>query len=266
MRIIAADDEQLALEILTEAIHEAMGNAEVASFLKAREILPYVEEHGCDIAFLDIQMRGVSGIEIALKIKEIAPKANIIFVTGFGEYTSAAMKMHASGYIEKPVTAQKIKKEIEDLRYPMEKENPYLLKAVCFGNFDVYTREGSPMHFDRSKAKECLAYLICHCGTSCSIREIAAVLFEDEPYSRKQANYMQKIISSMLQSLREVHAEEIIQKNFNMIRVDCKRIDCDYYHFRDGEEGAYHLYQGAFMAQYPWAEYVKGYLEKQVTK
>ena len=264
MRIIAADDERLALEILTEAIHEAMGDVEVASFLKAREILPYVEEHGCDIAFLDIRMRGVSGIEIALKIKAAAPKANIIFVTGFGEYASDAMKLHASGYIEKPVTAEKIKKEVEDLRYPMEERTSFLLKIVCFGNFDVYTADGMPVHFERSKAKECLAYLVCHCGTSSSIREIASVLFEDEPYSRKQANYMQKIISSMLRSLREAHAEEIIQKDFNTIAIDCKRIDCDYYRFRDGDAAARNLYQGSFMAQYPWAEYVKGYLENQV--
>lgn len=266
MRIIAADDERLALDMLVEAIQEVQSDAEIVSFLKAGEILPFVEEHGCDIAFLDIRMRSVSGVEIAMKIKAIQPKANIIFVTGYGEYASDAMKMHASGYIEKPVTAQKIKKELEDLRYPIAKKVHFLLKAVCFGNFDVYAADGSAIHFERTKAKECLAYLIYKCGSACSTREIASVLFENETYDRNQANYMQKIISSMVRSLKSVQADEIIQRNFNLISIDPEKIDCDYYRFRKGEIEAQNQYQGAFMAQYSWAEYVNGYLENQVIK
>lgn len=261
MRIIAADDERPALEMLTEAIQQAKSDAEVASFLKAGEILPYVEEHGCDIAFLDIRMRSVSGVEIAMKIKAIQPKANIIFVTGYGEYASDAMKMHASGYIEKPVTPEKIKKELDDLRYPVVGKAHCLLKAVCFGNFDVYTLDGNPVHFERSKAKECLAYLICKSGSSSSIREIASILFENEPYDKNHANYMQKIISSMMRSLKTVGAEQMIQKHFNRLSVDTEKLDCDYYQFQNGDEQMQKRYHGLFMAQYSWAEYINGYLE-----
>jgi two-component SAPR family response regulator len=52
-----------------------------------------------------------------------------------------------------------------------------------------------PLHFERSKAKEIFAYLIYKHGASCTIREIAAILFEDEPYDRKQQWHIQKIIS-----------------------------------------------------------------------
>lgn len=61
-------------------------------------------------------MRGVSGIDVAKQLKEIIPDINIIFVTGYDEYTKDAMAIHASGYIEKPVTAGKVRKETEDLR------------------------------------------------------------------------------------------------------------------------------------------------------
>ena len=70
-----------------------------------------------------------------------------------------------------------------------------LLKVRCFGNFEVFNLNNIPLHFERSKAKEVFAYLIYKHGASCTIKEIAAVLFEDEPYDRKQQGYTQKIIS-----------------------------------------------------------------------
>ena len=94
-------------------------------------------------------MRGVSGIDVAKQLKEIIPDINIIFVTGYDEYTKDAMAMHASGYIEKPVTAGKVRKETEDLRYPLPAENEPRLKFQCFGNFEVYDRTGKAGTFQQ---------------------------------------------------------------------------------------------------------------------
>lgn len=60
-----------------------------------------------------------------------------------------AMAIHASGYIEKPVTAGKVRKETEDLRYPLPAENEPRLKIQCFGNFEVYDRTGKPAPFQQ---------------------------------------------------------------------------------------------------------------------
>jgi len=58
-------------------------------------------------------MRGMTGVEVAKKLKEINPKMNIIFVTGFSDYKGDAMDMKASGYIMKPVTAEEVKAELD---------------------------------------------------------------------------------------------------------------------------------------------------------
>ena len=73
-------------------------------------------KNGCDVAFPDIHMRGMNGVEVAKELKKINPKMNIIFVTGFSEYTGDAMRLHASGYIMKPVTKEKVEAELSDLR------------------------------------------------------------------------------------------------------------------------------------------------------
>lgn len=117
MKILAVDDEPLALEMLSDAIHQACPNAQVYEFSSPSRALESARRQPCDIAFLDIHLRGMTGVDLARKLKDILPSINIIFVTGYDNYTGDAMAMHASGYIMKPVTAQKIQAEISDLRY-----------------------------------------------------------------------------------------------------------------------------------------------------
>ena len=117
MNIIAVDDEKLSLEALVSCIKENLPNETVNAFRKTSDAEVYVCRNGCDIAFLDIEMRDVNGIELAKKIQEINSKVNIVFVTGYGDYTGEAFSIFASAYIMKPVTAEKVKKALETLRY-----------------------------------------------------------------------------------------------------------------------------------------------------
>lgn len=257
MRIIAADDEVLALEMLVEAIDEAFPDSEIFDFTKPSQILEFAQNNpSCDIAFLDIHMRGMSGVELAKKLKDTTPNINIVFVTGFDKYASDAMKLHASGYIMKPVTKEKIEDEINDLRHPIQPKSGALLKVQCFGNFDVFTPDGVPVHFERSRSKEVFAYLVHKNGSSCTIKEIAAVLFEDEPYDLKQQAYVQKIISSMMKSLKKCNAVDTVFKKYNALSVNVSKLDCDYYRFKELDTGAVNAYNSEYMAQYYWADFM----------
>lgn len=112
MRILCVDDEPLMLQMLEMAVKEAKPDADITAFDDQDELLEDAKSGGCDIAFLDIHMRGMNGVELAKELKAVNPKMNIIFVTGFSEYAGDAMSLHASGYIMKPVTAEKIKRSL----------------------------------------------------------------------------------------------------------------------------------------------------------
>ena len=256
MKILCVDDEPLALEMLTEAIGEAEPNAELKAFRKQSELLAEAEQNGCDIAFLDIHMRGMNGVELAKKLKEVNPKMNIIFVTGYDEYTGDAMRLRASGYVMKPVTKEKLEEELKELRFPIEPKSDALLKVQCFGNFDVFTPDGTPVHFERSKSKEVFAYLVHRHGSSCTVKEIAAALFEDEPYDLKQQAYLQKIFSAMMKSLKKIGCEKVVNKSYNSMSVNVGLIDCDYYRFLELDAGAVNSYQSEYMSQYYWADFM----------
>ena len=256
MKVIAIDDEYLALNLLVEAIEEARPDAEVHGFSDPDELLEYAKENPVDIACLDIQIYDVLGTELAKKLKEMQPRINIIFVTAYGEYVSDAMKMHASGYLRKPVVAEDIAREFSDLRYEIEnKESSLKIKVKCFGSFEVFFPNDEIFHFSRAKSKEAFAYLICKNGSSSTINELGSILFEDEPYDEKKKNYIQKIISAMNKDLEAAGIADVVRKSYNSIAVDTKLIDCDYYHYLAGEATLESAYHGEFIDQYSWAEY-----------
>ena len=258
MRILCLDDEELALQMLEMCVRAARPEADISAFDDQDELLEDAARNGCDVAFLDIHMRGMNGGEVAKRLKDINPKMNIIFVTGFSEYKADAMDMRASGYIMKPVTKEEVARELDELRFPIIPKKDSVLKVQCFGNFDVFTPDGCPVHFERSKSKEIFAYLVHRHGSSCSTREIAAALFEDEPYDNKQKSYMQILISAMLRSLKKIGAEKVINKSYNALSVNPAMLDCDYYRFKELDAGAVNAYECEYMSQYYWADFLYG--------
>ena len=71
MRIIAVDDEKIALEALAGSIKAIVAEDEVVTFRYPEDALEYAKENLCDIAFLDIEMVGMSGTELAEELKKI---------------------------------------------------------------------------------------------------------------------------------------------------------------------------------------------------
>ena len=113
-------------------------DANIHAFLNAAELLQFAEEHTINIAFLDIQMRGITGTEVAHKLQAMQPRINVIFCTAYDDYKGHAMDLHASGYLMKPVTVEDIRRELSMLRFPLEADDPGTaapeqLKVTCFG-------------------------------------------------------------------------------------------------------------------------------------
>ena len=75
-----------------------------------KDALAYMQENSVYLAFLDIQMPGMLGTELAKRIKLLHPTIHIVFTTGYDSYMGDAFSLHANGYILKPVTNAKIEK------------------------------------------------------------------------------------------------------------------------------------------------------------
>ena len=254
MHILATDDEQSALNVLMGAVREAVPNVMVHGFRNPVEALEFMKETKCEIAFLDIQMREMSGIVFARKLKEIHPKINIVFVTGYSQYANEAFALHASGYVYKPVTDDKIINEMENLRNPIKWKDTGIV-VNTFGKFELIVN-GEEVSFGRAKAKELLAYLVDKQGKSATRKELASVLFEREDYSRATQNYLSKIIKELVSVLERVDADKILKRGLNSYSVDVDAFNCDLYDYESDNVTPEELnrFQGEYMKQYSWAE------------
>lgn len=258
MKVMIVDDEKLALNNLKKILGEVQPGVEIVTFLYSKEAFEYLSVNPVDIAFLDIEMGGLSGIELAEKCKQYCASVNIIFVTGYSRYSLDALKLHASGFLLKPVRADDLLVELENLRYPL----PQICKKVriqTFGYFEVYVDE-IPLKFPRQKCKECLAYLVDRRGAGVTHAQLSAVLWEDEPYSRAIQNYTHKIISDLVKALKQVGADDIIRRRHMDIAIDMGKVNCDYFSAVSGEMGWMNTFTGEYMTNYSWAEFTLGEL------
>jgi len=256
MRILAIDDSDSALKLLVGSISKARPTAEVFPFHKPSDLLEFARNNPCNIAFLDIEIWGMNGLEVAKKLKEIYPRINIIFVTAYSKYASEAFELYPSGYVLKPVTKEAVEREIKNLRYPFDPKTNVRLYAQTFGNFEVFSY-GTPLKFGYTKTKELLAYLIDRNGAMASINELCAVLWENEQDTENLKAYLRKLISDLLKTLRAIDAQDIIMKQHKNIAILPEKIICDSYGFMKGDPACVNAYRGQYMSQYSWAEVPK---------
>lgn len=254
MNIYAIDDEKLALNALVRAIEEAVPEAAIHAFGRPSEMIAAIPTTPCDVAFMDIQMPGVTGLELARKLKAVYPQVNIIFVTGYGEYGVEAMNLRASGYLMKPVTTAKVMEEMLALRNPIASQaDGKKLYIQAFGNFEVFA-DGKQVNFRRAKTKELFAYLVDRMGANITMGELMAVLWEDGDDSKSAQSHLRTLISELRSMLKELGAQDVIVKGRNVIAINMDAVSCDFYSYVKYPMENINLYRGEYMTQYSWAE------------
>ena len=255
MRAIAVDDEIYMLENLAEAV-SASGDIEaVNTFSSCSAALSYATEHPIDIAFLDINMRGIGGLGLAEKLLALQPRCKIVFCTGHEEYAVSAFQLHVSGYLMKPITPEAVQKEIDHVKGVKATEK--LLTIRCFGNFEVLSN-GEILPFRRTKTKELLAVLVDRNGAGLTAKQICAILFPQDTDDTKNAAYLRQLILDLKNTLKTIRAEDVFRHDTPYYRIDTDLISCDYLSFLETGKPDF---RGEYMTQYSWAEETCGLLQ-----
>ena len=122
MFVLALDDEKYALESLSEQLKLIFCEAEIKEETKPSEALSWAEnlaERGEELsyAFLDIQMRGMNGLEVAARLKDLHPRVVVFFCTAYSEYAFDAFGLYAKGYLLKPVQAKDIEQVLDEVLF-----------------------------------------------------------------------------------------------------------------------------------------------------
>jgi len=114
MRALLVDDEPAARERLRRILQGFDGLEIVGEAEDGEQAIKRIAELNPDLVFLDIQMPGCSGMEVAASLK--SPRPQIVFCTAFDEYAVDAFELHAVDYLLKPVSRARLAKAIERAR------------------------------------------------------------------------------------------------------------------------------------------------------
>ena len=97
---------------------DVLPNAAVTGFTDAEETLEYAKANRVALAFLDIELRNTSGLDLCRDLLAINPHTNVVFLTAYGNYSLDAWSTGASGFMLKPITPEGVKEQLKHLRYP----------------------------------------------------------------------------------------------------------------------------------------------------
>ena len=113
MKILIADDEQLARTRLRGLINELALGEVVAEAADGEQVLAGVAQHQPDVVLLDIRMPGMDGLTTAARLDRLERPPAVVFTTAYDEYALAAFQAHAVGYLLKPVRREHLSKALQ---------------------------------------------------------------------------------------------------------------------------------------------------------
>lgn len=249
MRVIYVDDESTLLENFRLTVEGLSLIDELNLFRKSEDALKWAEKNPVDVAFLDIEMPMINGIELAKRLKETDQNIRIVFVTAFEQYALQAFGVEAIGYLLKPYSRKDVEKELEKASYvrprPRKKVEIHTMPDL------MIMVDDSTLQLGHTKQEELLALLIDRGETGITGRDAIACIWPD-----KLANdsIYWVTMSRLKNRLKDAGIEHIIgsegQKKF--IRTDS--VECDLYQMLSGDTRVIAKYSGVYLRRYSWAE------------
>lgn len=165
LKAIIVDDEAPARSELRFLLDE-IGQVEVAAeAATVREAIEKLKEIGADIMFLDVNMPGANGLQLAEALTKLKYPPYVIFVTAYSEYAVKAFEVNATDYLVKPVETERLKQAISKVyqliaaqgkptaneRIPVEKGGKKLLVPANKIHFIMAKDDYSYLHTDTDR-------------------------------------------------------------------------------------------------------------------
>lgn len=204
LRVILIDDELPALQVLEFLLGDFDGLEIAGKYTDPLQALAELPEQQPDAIFLDIHMPQMKGIDVASRILEVCPSADIVFVTAYEEYALEAFAVHAVDYVLKPVDPDRLARTVLWLRQRQQEKvdrttwhlqttkqqadghnqetvqpSQPRLEIRTLGQFRVGFPDQKPVHWRSAKTKELFAYLLHKQGREVRKEELIDVLWPD---------------------------------------------------------------------------------------
>lgn len=253
MRTIIVDDEPLMLKRFVRLSSGIPDLHLVGRFESAEDALAYARINKVELAFLDVAMPVTSGIQLAKKLRDIRPDIIIVFVSAYDEYVWDFNQIGGDYYIVKPYSRETLEMVMERIRLIAFRQRKQLY-IQTFGRFLVL-RNGEPIRLT-GKAKEILALVVTRRGKEISNEEIYNTIWEGRTYSNANMSVFYNALHRLKKTLSRADLENLLISTQRGQMVDTSLFDCDYYAWQDRNMDQRDKFEGEFLSEYSWGEYI----------
>ena len=239
LKAVIIDDEAHAIDALCDLLAECGHVRVTATFTDPAEALDAIRRThtDADIVFLDIEMQGIRGLELAAMLPDVCPKAHIVFTTAYDQFALEAFELNAIDYLLKPVRIERLAKTISRLvksvRSSHEGDAERVagdVRIACFGSFRILIGPGplQPIKWRTSKVRELFAYLIHHLGTAVHKEKIIEDIWPNMQTERA-IGYLHTCIYQLRKLIRDCHLGEQMSVTYNngAYELQMNGIACD---------------------------------------
>lgn len=225
MIALCVDDERLLLYKLVRAVESCSDITSVQSFTDELDALDWARIHPVDIAFLDMELRSMNGMEMAAELRRSHPKLPVVFCTAHGQYAvEAIMRDMTDGYLMKPITPEAVQSALDRLA-AKEILTSKLLTVHLGKGCTIQDRHGDPVIFRRNKAEELFAALVAHKGEPVSTRALCEILWTDnDTMFEDNRNYLWTLFSHIRKVLEDAGAGAVMEKVAKGYRIEMSLI------------------------------------------
>ena len=116
--VILVDDRKIFISGTLPVLEEVMPNAIIMGFTRPSEVVEHAKTNRIALAFLDIEIGKTNGLNLCRTLLELNPCTNVVFLTAHIEYSFDAWSTGACGFLLKPITAENVRAQLKNLRYP----------------------------------------------------------------------------------------------------------------------------------------------------
>ena len=117
--IIMVDDESIILKSGLSVIAKLLPNALVTGFTSPTEALSFAKSNRVHLAYIDIEMGKLNGLELCRELLKINPRTNVIYLTAYPDYALEAWNTGACGFAVKPLSAKQVRDQLTRLKFPI---------------------------------------------------------------------------------------------------------------------------------------------------
>lgn len=228
--VLIVDDEQITIDRIKRLLKDIEDVRVTNTFTSPEKCLVFIEENRVQLAFVDIDMPGMTGLELA---KRMSGRIEVIFVTAYETFALEAFDAGGVGYVLKPVRREMLAEQIQRYKARRSYQESSLPKLTvrCFGGYEVRgRREGDLINFRTEKARQLFAYLLVHNGRPVAKYRLLDIFWRDMDEKKANSN-LYTTWYNMKKCLGEFGLEEVLIKKGNMYSLDFSKIDCDFLRF-----------------------------------